>query len=94
MFSCLLHTFFSGSGDMKVMQFKVETGQKVLDLKVIVSVYSSNSMSLEKVSDKNIYDHWCACRVTTGTLQRCLFTRVRKESLSQAVLTRPPGFGT
>ena len=24
----------SGSGDMKVMQFKVETGQKVLDLKV------------------------------------------------------------
>ena len=24
----------AGSGDMKVMQFKVETGQKVLDLKV------------------------------------------------------------
>ena len=35
---------------MKVMQFKVETGQKVLDLKVIVSVYISSSMSVEKVS--------------------------------------------
>ena len=29
----------SGSGDMKVMQFKVETGQKVLDLKVDSSNY-------------------------------------------------------
>ena len=29
----------SGSGDMKVMQFKVETGQKVLDLKVILFLY-------------------------------------------------------
>ena len=35
---------------MKVMQFKVETGQKVLDLKVILLVYSSHSMSVEKIS--------------------------------------------
>ena len=45
---------------MKVMQFKVETGQKVLDLKVILLVYSSHSMSLENVSYTNICDHGCA----------------------------------
>ena len=42
-FSCqfvLSHIYpCAGSGDMKVMQFKVETGQKVLDLKVDSSNY-------------------------------------------------------
>ena len=70
----------SGSGDMKVMQFKVETGQKVLDLKVILFLYSKQIFLL--------------FRVTTVMLVRCLSTRARRQSLSPAVLIRPPGSGT